>query len=401
MAGKIDFRRVSLVAFFDADDDPQTAPSSTSSSLRLEIAIFFDPSSDKAFFKLRAPVVLRHVPSQTGDLKCSVHLLIRPEHVASIALDRSSTLPETLTQAYKKLAGRHTTCLRFTLTEPASLVVPDVGRLFPKTVADAEVLGSLQVLARRRGLAVYILSEDLLGSGLDIAPLCEAASRAGQLTSSPQHANHQTLYRDLGARMVPLGEIGSIVAPEAPTESPPSYDELAPSPPPLHPQTGVRKRPRTGSSGPERSDKHSQEVLLKAIEAADEKFDQLRNLILEADKKNVELGKRLRQADETMTRLAGANIKSGAILEAKTDMDELKQNVDKRLDRVRGEIHDLIESRLSSARLDINKYIDDQFDDHDVHLRTEMEDYVDASLAAVEDDLKEKLESSARLVFLD
>lgn len=376
----LNIRRQAIVDSRENDALQPEQPEHGSCAIHSSMTIFFDLSSNTALFKIQSPVALLVPSSQTDHydtVRSNVHLCIRPEHIVSLVHDRSQ-LPERLTPLYKKMAGRETIRLHFTLSKPAEWIVPNFETLMPKTNDDASLLGAFQRLATLQSLSIYMPSVSIPEA--KASDLCEAASKDGQLHSSPHHADFQRWYQTPGGKVVPPDDIAHIIAADRPTESPPSYDDLGLSTTP-HEASAPRKRARTSSGGQEKlvdADKAA-----SSIDKAGQMADQLRDLVMQAEKKEALLKERISEADQRLVQLAGATAE-----DKESQLEELKQYVD---------------DRLEETRLELREFIEDRFDELgvDVVLKAEMEDYVDEALRAAEDDLRERLSSSGVRVIFD
>lgn len=195
-----------------------------SCAIHSSMTIFFDLSSNTAFFKLQSSVALPVQSSQTDHydtVRSNVHLCIRPEHVTTLVHDRLQ-LPERLAPLYKKIAGQETLCLHFSLFKTAEWILPSFESLMPKTHDDARFLEELQRLTKVQSMAIYMLSDAL--SKATVSSLCEAASKRRQLHSTSHHADFQRWYSSPGGKAVPPDDIADVIAADRPTESPRSYD---------------------------------------------------------------------------------------------------------------------------------------------------------------------------------
>lgn len=364
-----------------ASIQPET-PESRSCAFFSSMTIYFHSPSRTAFLKLQSPVTLLVASSQTDNydtVRSNVHLCMRPEHISSLVHDRPQ-LPERLAPLYEKLAGQETIRLQFTLSKPPEWVVPNLGTLIPKAQQDAQLLVAFQRLASARSVTVYMPSNALVEA--KALSLCQAASTSGQLHSSPQHADFQRWYPSPGGKIVPQDDITKIVSADRPTESPPSYDNLSPSSQGPQAEPESRKRRRTSSG--EHDNLVDDKEVLGLVDRAGQMASRLRDLILEAEKKEALLKERIGEADQRLAQLAETT--AG---DKEAQVEELKQYIDDRLEETRAEIHE---------------FIDDHFDELsvDVVLTTEMEDYVDEAIRAAEDDLREKLSGNGvRVIFND
>lgn len=377
----LNIRRQAIVDSRENDALQPEQPEHGSCAIHSSMTIFFDLSSNTALFKIQSPVALLVPSSQTDHydtVRSNVHLRIRPEHIVSLVHDRSQ-LPERLTPLYKKMAGRETIRLYFTLSKPAEWIVPNFETLMPKTSDDARLLEAFQRLAAVQSMSIYMPSVSIPEA--KVSDLCEAVTKSGQLHSSPHHADFQRWYTNPGGKVVPADEIAHIIAADRPTESPPSYDDLGLSSAAPNEPSASRKRARTSSGGQEKlvdADKAA-----SSIDKAGQMADQLRDLVLQAERKEALLKERINEADQRLVQLAGATAE-----DKESQLEELKQYVD---------------DRLEETRLELREFIEDRFDELgvDVVLKAEMEDYVDEALRAAEDDLRERLSSSGVRVIFD
>lgn len=265
------------------------------------------------------------------------------------------------------------------LSKPAEWIVPSFETLMPKTNDDARLLRAFQRLAMAQSMSIYLPGVAI--SEAKASSLCESASKSGQLHSSPHHAEFQRWYPSPGGKVVPPDEIAHVVSADRPTESPPSYEDLGLSSTTSHEASASRKRARTSSGGQEKlvdADK-----VVGSMDKAGQVADQLRDLVLQAERKEALLKERISEADQRLVQLAEA-----AADDTQSQLEELKQYVD---------------DRLEETRLEIREFIDDRFDELgvDVVLKAEMEDYVDEALRTAEDDLRERLSSSGIRVIFD
>lgn len=192
-------------------------------------------SSNDAFFKLRATVVLKADASS----KTALFVHIQPERIISLALDNvaDDQLSAHQVAARRKL-GKDLTCLRFALTQPPDLIGPRLQSLTPKNKASGDILDSLRSLACQRHFAIYFSQKALLKSRL--VSLCESAT-TGVLKTNARQADLSSLYRGKGGEVIVVQKLspaaGTSCDTVPPHGSPPSYNELDPSPPPAPGET--------------------------------------------------------------------------------------------------------------------------------------------------------------------
>lgn len=183
-------------------------------------------STNDAFFKLRRTVTLKAASST----KTPLFVFIPPEQIESLGFVEPAATETGAVghdeQARKKL-GSDTICLRFGLKRPADLVGPKDLDLTPKNKASGVVLDSLRSLACHDRLLIYFARNVV--SQARLKSLCEAANN-GLLKSIGRQADLTSLYRGKGGQVIK--EAGAPVAASIEADSPPSYDELGPGPPP-------------------------------------------------------------------------------------------------------------------------------------------------------------------------
>lgn len=344
----------------------------SSKSSPVTFYLYFDPSSNVAFFRLRTTISVRD--SSADKIQTTVFVFIYPEHVTSLVHDQSSELPPEVTAvAFKKHSGCRTACLRFSLSKPPSLVAPLHVPLAPRSPKDVQVLRSLQTLASATSLAVHFAHEALPVPEL-LSRLCNAAA-AKALKSSIEHGDLSRLYGGQGGKVVEVNQDWPVscaddenetAALETSARSPPSYDELAPGPPPPLHQGRSLKRPRTRSGYSE-----------GGLEPPDM------------------LGICRRVVTEQMALIRG-DLRAEIRREVKAQLGELEsglmERVDQRLEEqiadVRGELSGLIDSnddRIDEVERHMDDLIDDGIDDRVAGIKIDMMDFVKGEMANVED----------------
>ncbi|KUI53646.1 hypothetical protein VP1G_00949 [Cytospora mali] len=233
----------------------QAVPDGSSSSLcRPKLHILYETASGSVLFKLRLSVLLKSHRNKSKNT-AQFFVFIPPENIATLSAITGQEPPETI----RNILSAGTVCLRFALNTPPTVVAPpSPDRIVPKNDRNAGVLASLLGLARQTHIAVHISHRVLDQPRL--RTLCTAASSDG--LPSFDHHGIATLYGGRGGRIL---EASSIDSPSeagayesaglAAADSPPSYDELGPGPPPAVEAASLakigqasRKRPRRTSS---------------------------------------------------------------------------------------------------------------------------------------------------------
>ena len=364
-------------------------------------------------------------------MNCKIYLFIRPEQVVSLVGERLQA-PSGVCSLYQLLAKKKAKALRlrFTLAEPTSLVVPDVGGcLIPRTKGDIEVLATLQGLAQGHTLELYMPGDVLqdeqlhsLCSALSAGP--DHSSNSGDvgvggsersrcpLRSSPEYGDPQTLYKKHRGVVVPLHKVAGIVAVESPTvsrssaqsASPPSYDELGPSPPPVPPLSSSRKRLRTDSQGAgagpataansgRGSDNPQAQQASRLMDEANLKISKLQRLVAELDEKEAHLQATLDEATHKIAHLKQACLVHPCNTTTASNVDAGQEQTQDKEEQVPLSLKQYVESELDGLRGELQQYIDERFTelDTDVVLQHEMEEYVDYRVQVAQDSLLDRM----------
>lgn len=207
-----------VVEWVAADGSAQFLCSDTPDvSRRLTCHIHVDATSRAASFRLQMPVGLKAYPNA----KTPFYFYIPAGRIESLAYE----LPEKVPDAAKRDLDGTTSCLQFTLTGHGDLVVPP-GSLVPSGRKHGEKMDLFKFLARQTRVNIYLkrraLSEDVLRS------LCDAIAQRS-LKSIDTASALAGLYKGAGGRVFEEEPVVTSAAPVP--SSPPSYDELAPTPP--------------------------------------------------------------------------------------------------------------------------------------------------------------------------
>ncbi|ROW03382.1 hypothetical protein VSDG_01228 [Cytospora chrysosperma] len=205
----------------------------SSSLCRPKLQVIYGSASCSALFKLQLSILLKPQRNKSKNT-AQFFLFIPPENIATLSLSPASgDEPSDIVQ---KVLSPDAICLRFALSSPPTVVAPPVpDRIVPKNEHNAGVLASLLDLARQTNITIYLPHRALDRTRL--RTLCTAAS-SSSLTSIDRHGT-ATLYGGKGGRVLEASivdapsENGGADGAGAPAaDSPPSYDELGPGPPP-------------------------------------------------------------------------------------------------------------------------------------------------------------------------
>lgn len=399
--------------------------------------LFFDASADTALFKVEAPVSLlnqealvpptraqrthhaftRHAGSQRHvQLKVSLH--IRPEHITSLSFSRLPRLPDRLAPVYTYLSDKETLSLQLNLSSPPTFVIPNLsGPLTPHTRTDLATLTAFQRIAGATTPSTLALAFYIPGTALTDAQASSICTGLTQSTSvASGHTKADRAFGGLGVREVPPDKVADIVDPNSPTTSPsthaspPAYEgsESGQAPPVYDDGKGGkeesgrntqgRKRPRESSSSPVTSSGGAKrqhgpaaqgeevwsqiKVLQQLLKDASTKIPRLESLTAEANAKDAILSARLAEADAKVAELIDATAQHE--YEASEGLDAY---IDHRMEELKEELTSHMDERFDSLGLD-------------TVVRSEMEEFVEAQVAAAMEDLRERLAGGGIRVIL-
>lgn len=367
----------------------------------LKLHIFHDPSTNAAFFKLRAPVTYQTATTKSKKTT-AVWLFIAPERIATLALQGDDEIDE----AARKQLGPNAVCLRFDLNRPATLVLPPDIDQNRKEQTNDETLNALQSLARATSFAISAGLPGRIVSQAQLLSLCTAASRSwgssctdlsptrGGLVSSKHAADTVSLYGGKGGTVIE-GESLAKLAVTGHEVSPPPYADVGASPPSVPASWPDKKRRRRASSdaGPEIGRQHLGKSM--ELKTALEDFKSAQKSELKRDLKSellVELKAELKQ--ELRAELKDelkAELKNELIVEVETRIFE---RIEQRLQ----EQADDFDTQLYDVRHEFGGTIYSEVEDQTYAVRQELEDFVkdemDEAEARVEDRIIDRLQNA-------
>ncbi|KAI7773144.1 hypothetical protein LA080_011742 [Diaporthe eres] len=431
--------------------------------LPVRLAFQFLPESSVASFRLRVSVVLnvlniespqavppRNKKKNSGHIakkrkrtrhaqqtqttqpeQTTLYVSINPEDILSITyetpLSSSSSssvakagissvraLPAAISAAWSSsfTTGQDALCVRFTLARPPQLIAPTSRvssdgqslRANPAGQTDSEVLTAWRSLSGRLGFSLYTTADLLTTSQLAI--LCSAASTPGLLKSSARHHDLSSLYG---------GRSGAVVYAEVVEKnhtSPPSYDELALSPPPpahqghkshqsllsspsrqlLH-RDGQSRSPGSilSATTPMRRDKGKQQQQQDKVDDASPvplvsvKAEMTALLLSQFSELEARLTEKL---DRRLDHHHPPELWTAAMAERLSELqDTMTQYVDEQVDLLRQEIWESLE---------------DRWDDHRLSTRADLDDYIDEKIQDAQEEIKDQLQNTGvTLLFND
>ncbi|EKG19833.1 hypothetical protein MPH_02904 [Macrophomina phaseolina MS6] len=217
-------------------------------SKRLHVTLDFGlyASRGEAYFKLRVPIGLRGRGKKTN-----FYFFLRLEHCTSLQLNDkpdavSPSIKSSFVQSGECSEPDSIVALRWMFTQPGVFIGPQ-SSIHPKPGKEEKTLALMKSLARANAFTLYLPVRELERSLVQSASTLVVESG---LKSTRDEYLFERLYSGKGGFPIDLG------SDQLRHDSPPSYDELGPSPPP------PPKRPRQGSpSSPTSSKKAKQDQL--------------------------------------------------------------------------------------------------------------------------------------------
>ncbi|KAF4314409.1 hypothetical protein GTA08_BOTSDO01197 [Botryosphaeria dothidea] len=329
--------------------------------------IRFEESERAAFFKLRLPVALKACAKKTN-----IFVFILPERILSLdtAPGSDANIPEPvrrgLVQANACSSSEDITRLQFSLSKPSVLVVPASTSLAPATTASGTILNMLQSLAQVTDFTLLFPSKHM--SHQRLSTLCSMA-RDGGLKPVTSQLDLTSLNGGKGADIV---EGVDLYVP-TPADSPPSYDELAPSPPPPPAESSKARVPDSHTQGP----RAKRPRLDPSPEDLDAQKQALEDLVASLCKKAFD-GFRSELRREMQDRL-------------KELEDKLEARIDYVAEQLRDEAHDDREDLQDRTDEQIDLRIDEQL----MGIKEDVRDHVVEEMKNVEDRIKDSICSAS------
>ncbi|KAH8772539.1 hypothetical protein F5883DRAFT_33722 [Diaporthe sp. PMI_573] len=362
----------------------------------LRFHIYHDPSTNTAFFKLRATVTFKATgvrPKRTT----AAWLHIAPEKVETVTLEDEKDVDV----AVRKKLGANTICWRFVLNRPGTLVLPPDYDLKSKGQQLDDPLDGLWALAQATSFSVSACVPARNVSRGRLISLCRAGSAGNKtagtsaevastevtLASNKHAADTASLYGGKGGQVVELDSL-DLQGPTRDGASPPPYTDIGPSPPFVTDTPTGKKRRRETSS--EASAAEYRQDDSKAFE--DKKaFAKVLKDEFKAELK-AELMSELRAAMKAELK---NEIKKELLSEV---MPEIERRI---LDRVEERLQDQdddLEKQLYDLRHEVGATVYSEVEDQTYMARKELEDFVQEEMEEaqkrVEERIVDRLESA-------
>lgn len=366
-----------------------THPSGTRQCLdALRFHIYHDPSTNSAFFKLRATVTFKATgvrPKRTT----AAWLHIAPERVETITLEDENSVDEGMS---KKL-GATTVCWHFTLNRPGTLVLPPDYDVKSKGHQSDNPLDGLWVLARATSFSIYACLPARTVSRGRLIALCtaasagnktagttaEAASTDVRLASNKHTADTASLYGGKGGHVV---ELDCLQSPGLAGNgaSPPPYSDVGPSPPFVADAPTGKKRRRT-SSGDSATESGQDDS-----EAIEDK-----KAFVKAQKDNFKAELKAELMMELKADLK-AELKDELKKELVSEvMPELERRILGRVEERLVEHSDDLEKQLYDLRHEVGSTVYSEVEDQTYMARKELQDFVQEEMQEAQRQVEERI----------
>ncbi|GME35378.1 uncharacterized protein LTHEOB_1228 [Neofusicoccum parvum] len=389
---------------------------------RVALCIRFDPPRHAASFKLRVPVSLKALGK-----RANLYLLLHPERVSHLELlnaddSAASSIPEPVRSTFVQnnqssaSAPGSIVGLRFQLKQPAAVVVPAVPSLAPGTKTSGHILELVESLANATAMTLYLPRQQQCDTSPPLVRQLErlgALVRDGRLGPIGGELDVASLYvgrggeaiegPDFGARRRGGGGVqdgGSACGGGrryVPAESPPSYDELGPSPPPVpRPLKAPEKQwpsddgACTGEEEVARSSSSSSSIRDELALLRKEILDEVRR---ETDGKLQQVEARLVERLEERLEEAGRTFDARMEERLGEHAQEMRREMEEQLDCVRQEAWDQDED----VKHELDEMMQCRLEEHLMIAKDELRDYVVEELKTVEDTIKRDISAAANV----
>ncbi|KAI7777261.1 hypothetical protein LA080_003850 [Diaporthe eres] len=351
----------------------------------LRFHIFHDPSTSTAFFKLRATVTFKATggrPKRTT----AAWLHIAPERVETIALEDEKNVDE----AMRKKLGPNTVCWHFSLTRPATLVLPPDYDIKSKDQQSDDPLDGLWALARATRFSISaclpartvsrgrlsLLCSAVSGGNLTADKTAGDASADVKLASNKHAADRSSLYGGKGGQVIELDSL-DLPAPVGNGAFPPPYADIEPSPPFVTDTPVGKKRRRRTSS----------EASCAPYRQDDSKANEEKTSFAKALKGDLKAELKA----ELMSELR-ADVKAELKDQVKTEL------VKEVMQEIEGRILHRVEERLQEQADDLEKQLYDLRHEFGATIYSEVEDQTYTARKELKDFVQEEMEEAQKRV---
>lgn len=191
---------------------------------QLALFVHLDTSTASASIKLRIPVGFKEIRS-----KVNAFVIVHPDRIESLEHGTRESVPDVvrriLVQQQKCSNDKDITRLLVRLTRPSALLLPSLDSFAPSSISTGAAFKLAQSLTSSTLIELYLPSDNTHTACLDAM----TALLTNGLKFKAKNESLSRYYRGQGSRLIQADDLVRFTS--AP-ESPPSYDELGPTPPP-------------------------------------------------------------------------------------------------------------------------------------------------------------------------
>lgn len=344
-----------------------------SPATRAHFELTLDESAkNTASFRLRLFLGLRAMEGK----RANFFFCIPPNRILDLD-GRTDRVPNSVRTAFllgtkKEVPSTKIVSLRFRLSEPGIIVLPKVRDLTPSSQMAGRTLELLESLARATEFTISF--EDKSDSRR--ASLLAALHGRDWTSTAERALDLDTLYTGHGAKLVQGAHFSlDSSADGVPAESPPSYDELAPTPPPV----------RRSLSPPRKK--------LKQAPSAEPSKQSL-NMPYEWETMLAETSVQLTQQFRREMREGLDQLETRVKAEMAEHVVGLEKKIDERLAELKEEMHDDFDDAQGLTKDEIELSLDERMS----LIKDEVNEYAKDEMRVIEDGLRRDL-SEARVSF--
>ncbi|GME35424.1 Centrosome-associated protein cep250 [Neofusicoccum parvum] len=325
-----------------------------------------------AFLRLRIPFM----PNNSVRAK-PIFLLVPPERVESARI--ASDVPGTVRHRLGDSIG-----LQLDLRQSSIVVVPSAP-LVSKDQSTEDAVDALHSLALRTCFTIYLRRNALRSVEGFVSALSAETVR-----SHSGLADVSSLYSGRGGRKIEGVDFkpSDIVADA--TESPPSYDELALTPPRLKPNVPSKRRRRNSPDKDQTFDRTVEDIKKGLTDQLTHMVGQLGQQL--EDRLLKRLDERLDERCEALREELSGSIKAEIMSQVEKRLEE---RLDERLEDLREEDEELgrkvrqLSQDIEDAKDEVEEIVDLRLDEQMTSVKEEMRTFVTEELKDVEDRVKD------------
>ncbi|KAH7002703.1 hypothetical protein B0J12DRAFT_747733 [Macrophomina phaseolina] len=333
---------------------------------------------NKASFRFRLLVDLRALKGK----RVHVFFCIPPDRILDIQ-GHTDNVPNSIRTgllfAKEQVSSNSIVSMRFCLSSPGTVILPRVSDLAPSSQSAGRVLELLESLVRSTEFTIFFKEK----SNTLRDKVLETFCRRDWTSTVERVLDVETLYAGHGAKTVQAADF-SLSAREVPVESPPSYDELAPTPPPAHgssspPRKKLRQAPPTDSVKQPLAPHDDLERTLAEMSARlSQQFrkEMHENLDRLETRVKADMETRMKAAMETRMRadMAEHVVRIERLVEERLVQlkEETSDDIDLAQDQTRDEVEVSLDDRMTLIKDEVMDYVRDEIRDVEDRIRRDL-----------------------------